>query len=246
MRFVIKSAELARLLSFVIGVVEKKQVLPILSHVLLGIKHNQLRLTASDLELELICSISLEVDVKNAEISLPARKLLDICKSLPGESQISFSLQGNVMRIVSGSAKFSLMSLPASQFPQTLEDVNQDLLAQFSMKQSVLKASLEQVAFGMAVDDYRYYLNGTLIELTGSKISFVATDTHRLAYAEQVVDQQMKGRHRSIVPRKAVTELIRLLAGDDLVEVKLFNNCIRVAGNSFVFTSKLFHSELYF
>ena len=152
MQFTIQSTNLTQLLNFVIGVVEKKQVLPILSHVLFSIKNNQLKLTASDLELELICSVPLDMDVKDAEISLPARKLFDICKSLSGENQIVFSLQGSVMHITAENAKFRLMTLPASQFPQMTEQVNHEVLAQFSMKQSDLKTSLERIAFAMAVD----------------------------------------------------------------------------------------------
>ena len=140
MQFTIQNAKLTPLLNFVIGVVEKKQVLPILSHVLFSIKNNQLKLTASDLELELVCSAPLDTDVTDAEISLPARKLFDICKSLSGESQISFNLKDNVIHIAAESAKFSLMTLPASQFPQMTEQVNQEVLAEFSIKQSDLKA----------------------------------------------------------------------------------------------------------
>ena len=243
MQFTIQNAKLTPLLNFVIGVVEKKQVLPILSHVLFSIKNNQLKLTASDLELELVCSAPLDTDVTDAEISLPARKLFDICKSLSGESQISFNLKDNVIHIAAESAKFSLMTLPASQFPQMTEQVNQEVLAQFNIKQSDLKASLERVAFAMAMDDFRYYLNGTLIELIGNKISFVATDTHRLAYTEQQTEQSAKTKHRSIVPRKAVTEMIRLLAGDDPVEVKLFDNSIKITNNVFTFTSKLLEGQ---
>ena len=243
MQFTIPTKKITQLLTFVIGVVEKKQVLPILSHVLFCIKHNQLRLTASDLELELICSMPLDIDVKDAKVSLPARKLLDICKSLHGDSQMSFRLQEQVMHIAAERAKFSLMTLPASQFPQTMEQTSPQPQVQFRMKQSALKSALEQVAFAMAVDDFRYYLNGTLIELLGNKACFVATDTHRLAYAEQPLEQPASQKYKCIVPRKAVHELIRLLSGEETVEVLLFDNCIRITNNLFTFTAKLLEGE---
>ena len=252
MQFSIQTKKLTQLLTFVIGVVEKKQVLPILSHVLFSIKNNQLRLTASDLELELICSLSLDTDVKDAEISLPARKLLDICKSLHGDSPITFDLQDHVMHVSAETAKFRLMTLPASQFPKTMERGtmeqvtmergHQQSSVQFYMQQSDLKNALERVAFAMAVDDFRYYLNGTLIEIIGNKACFVATDTHRLAYTEQQLEQT-KQKHKSIVPRKAVYELIRLLSGEESVEIKLSDQSIQVSNNLFTFTSKLLEGE---
>ena len=239
MDFIISREALLKPLNLVAGVVERRQTLPILSNVLLCVEGNRLSLTGTDLEVELIGRVTLESSGAAGSITLPARKLVDICKSLPDGSDLHFSLSEQKMQVRSGSSRFTLSTLPAVDFP-SVEDGPESF--SFSVSPVELKRAIEDTAFAMAQQDVRYYLNGMLWEVFDGGMRVVATDGHRLAlsdlYSEAVkVDQTQQ----MILPRKGVLELARLLvSGEDTsVEVVFGSNHVQVKTESFVFTSKL-------
>ena len=178
MQFSILREELLKPLQLVVGVVARKQTMPVLSNVLIVIDDQQLSLTGSDSEVELIGRATLSEAVDNGEITVPARKLMDICKNLPAEALINFRLDEQKMLISSGRSRFTLTTLPASDFPQMNE--HEDSFS-FELPQGNLRYIIERTSFAMAQQDVRYYLNGLLLETGPGRLRAVATDGHRLA-----------------------------------------------------------------
>lgn len=224
-------------LSAVIGVVERRQTLPILSNVYLAIKDKKLLLTATDLEVELQARIDVEYTGDPIEITVPGRKLMDICRSLPEGSQIELTQDKEKIILRSGRSRFTLTTLPAADFPLLREN---DGSAQFTIGQKDLRYLTQRTYFAMAQQDVRYYLNGMLLEINDGTIRTVATDGHRLslnAVAAPVINNAFV---QVILPRKGVIELMRLLEeADSEVAVQVSNNHVRIIGADFTFISKL-------
>lgn len=236
MKFVISREALLQPLQLVSGVVEKRQTLPVLGNVLLALEGQNLTLTGTDLEVEIIGQTLLEQAGEDGEITLPARKLMDICKSLPEHSDIELTVKDGKATLVSGRSKFTLATLSANEFP-SINDINEK--HSFAMAQGNLKHLIDSIGFAMAQQDVRYYLNGMLFELSPQQFRTVATDGHRLATA--VIDQNCCDETlQIIVPRKGVLELSRLMEESDAeVTLMISHNHIRIKTDSFVFTSKL-------
>ncbi len=236
MQFTISRDSLVGPLQLVCGAVERRQTLPVLSNVLLVLEGTTLSLTATDLEVELIANVELAEAGEDGEITVPARKFLDICKSLPSQ-EIQVSLLNQKVTIKSGRNKFSLVTLPASEFPAVEETIGTHEL---NLQQSLLKGMMDQTAFAMAQQDVRYYLNGMLFEITDKKLKAVATDGHRLAICDLETDFQSDSKTEAIIPRKGIQELMRLLDNSESVTcVTLGTNHLRVVTPGFTFTSKL-------
>ena len=236
MKFKILREDLLTPLQDVIGAVEKRQTLPALANVLIKLESEQISVTATDLEIEMVSVIKQMVD-ETGEITLPARKLLDICKSLPNESMINITVDSDKALIQSGRSRFTLATLPASDFP-SLDEISS--VHEFSLAQSTLKSLIEKTAFSMAQQDVRYYLNGLMLEVGGGILRAVATDGHRLAYCEKTIDDNLIDSKQVIIPRKGVGELLRLLSdSDEAIKVVLGNNHIQCELGDKRFTSKL-------
>jgi len=236
MQITIQREDLVKPLSFVAGVVERRQTLPILSNVLLRQSNGVLTLTGTDLEVEVIVNTR-PVTGNDGEITVPARKLLDICRALPSQAMIEFREEKGKAIIKSGRSRFTLLAMPAGDFP-SLETSQWEWA--FTLPQSVLRRLLEKTQFCMAQQDVRYYLNGLLLEVSGARLRAVATDGHRMALSEVALTQAFVGERQGIIPRKGVLELVRFLDGSDAdVEVKGGTNHIRVVMKDLTFTSKL-------
>ena len=236
MKFIIKREQLLPSLQIINGVIEKRHTLPILSNFLMCTSPTSITLTGTDMEVELVSVIN-QVVKENAEFTLPARKLLDICKALPEGAELDFSINKDQTIIKSGKSRFTLITLPASEFPAIeISTPSTD----FKIPQKVLKALLVDTMFAMAQQDVRYYLNGLLIEVSKDKLRSVATDGHRLALKEIDVKIDIKESAQIIVPRKGISEVVRLLnESENLVRVQISQNHIRVTMDGLQFTSKL-------
>lgn len=236
MKFQIEKETLLNPLQQIIGAVEKRQTMPALSNVLLRATDNQLTLTATDLEIELVSHIAIIID-EPGDITVPARKLLDICKSLPNEAQINFSVKDNKALVQSGRSRFTLATLPANDFP-ALDAINS--VYEFEITQHTLRDLIDKTAFAMAQQDVRYYLNGLMLEVSANILRAVATDGHRLAYCEKETNADIADIKQVILPRKGVLELVRLLGdNDDTVKIILGSNHLQVEFNQIRLTSKL-------
>ncbi len=222
-------------LQAVIGVVERRQTMPILANVLLSAKGGQLGITATDLEVELVATGALEVS-QEGDITVPGRKLLDICRALPEGAEIRLELSGEKLSVRSGRSRFSLSTLPAADFPVVEEVKGKQTI---TVSQDRVRKLLEKTHFAMAQQDVRYYLNGMLLEVDGPTLRAVATDGHRLALCEVELDGAASQSQQVILPRKGVLELQRLLDGDGDVGLTIGSNHVRVEVEGIRFTSKL-------
>ena len=222
-------------LQAVIGVVERRQTMPILANVLLVARDGDLAITATDLEVELVANTGVQVDTPG-EVTVPGRKLLDICRALPDDAAIAISQSGDKLMVRSGRSKFSLTTLPAAEFP-TVEDINAG--QSLTVSQAVLGRLLEKTHFSMAQQDVRYYLNGLLLETGDGSLRGVATDGHRLALCEADLEGGKGPEQQVIVPRKGVLELQRLMDGEGDLTIELGTNHVRIQLDGIRFTSKL-------
>lgn len=220
----------------VAGVVEKRQTMPILANLLLTANNSSLAVTATDMEVELVATTEVEIKEKG-DITVPARKLLDICRSLPEGSKITVALDKGKLVVRSGRSRFSLATLPAADFP-AVEDIHAQ--RSFRIAQAGLRELLARTAFSMAQQDVRYYLNGLLLETGRQQLRAVATDGHRLALCDLKAAFSDDETQQVIVPRKGVLELQRLLTDSDKeATVEFGTNHVRVSSNGIRFTSKL-------
>jgi DNA polymerase-3 subunit beta len=237
MHFTIQREALLKPLQLVAGVVERRQTLPVLSNVLLVVEGQQLSLTGTDLEVELVGRVTLEDAAEAGEITVPARKLMDICKSLPSDALIDIRVDDQKLLVKAGRSRFTLSTLPANDFP-TVEEGPGSLT--FNLPQAKVRRLIERTSFAMAQQDVRYYLNGMLLEVQSGLLRAVATDGHRLAMCSMEATIQQDGKHQVIVPRKGILELARLLTDQDAeVAIVLGQHHIRANTGEFTFTSKL-------
>jgi len=223
-------------LQAIIGVVERRQTMPILANVLIKASDDDFSLTATDLEVELVAHGSLDKLEAGGEVTVPGRKLLDICRALPDESKVNLRLDGDRLVLQSGRSRFVLSTLPAADFP-VIEDIS--ARHEFRLSQEDVHRLLDKTHFAMAQQDVRYYLNGLLLETGGDFVRAVATDGHRLALCRIAVDDQPGGQQQVIIPRKGVLELQRLLGGQGEVTLAIGANHVRAVIGEIRFTSKL-------
>ncbi len=236
MQFSIQREALLKPLQQVVGVVERRQTLPVLANLLFKVGNGTVSLTGTDLEVEMVATTEAE-KLTDGEITIPARKLFDIVRALPDGARIDVKLNGDRVALSAGRSKFTLTTLPASEFP-TVDQI--EVVEKVSLPEEVLRDLMERTAFAMANQDVRYYLNGMLLDLNEHTLRCVATDGHRLAMKETELQSSVSTRRQIIIPRKGVNELIGLLeSGDGEVELEFGRNHLRVRRGGVTFTSKL-------
>ncbi len=236
MKFKIQREVFLQPLTQVVGVVERRQTLPVLANFLLIARDGQISVTGTDMEVELISSVTAEIE-QEGEITVPARKLLDIVKALPDGATITVTVSDEKATLVAGKSRYTLSTLPAAEFPATDEVETVD---EVTISEKALKELIDKTAFAMANNDVRYYLNGMLFDFTDGRLRVVATDGHRLAVSDYDGSLEVQGDRQMIVPRKGVLELSRMLGDtDDKVSLSLGRSHIRLVKAGTRFTSKL-------
>jgi DNA polymerase-3 subunit beta len=224
-------------LQAVAGVVERRHTLPVLANVLIRKNGDAIEFTTSDLEIQVRTNAALGGDAGSYAITVGARKLIDILRSLPADQVVSLSANQSKLTLQGGKSRFTLQTLPADDFPLVQEAA--DFGPAFSLPQKTLKALIGQVHFAMAVHDIRYYLNGILFVAEGTQLTLVATDGHRLALAQATVDTAMP-KQEVILPRKTVLELQRLLKDDESpIELRFAGNQAKFSFAQMEFVTKL-------
>jgi DNA polymerase-3 subunit beta len=241
MQFTVDRDTLLHPLQAVQGVVERRQTTPILANVLLKCSDESLSVSATDMELHFVATTPLSV-AEPGSTTVPARKLIDICRSLSPGTDVHLSMEKDRVLLRCGRSRFVLNTLPAEDFP--LFDLPTPE-ASLSLAQGDLKRLIDLTHFAMAQQDVRYYLNGLLLEFAERRLRAVATDGHRLAIADLEVDCSGLPEPRSlIVPRKGVMELSRALGGgDESIEIMLAANQIQVNLPGLTFVSKLIEGK---
>lgn len=236
MKLSISRDSFLKALQAVIGVVERRQTMPILANVLLTVRNGGLALTATDLEVELVADAELDKAEVPGEITVPGRKLLEIVRALPDGAKISLQLEGDRLVIKSGRSRFVLSTLPAAEFP-LVDKI--DAGNHLKLAQKDVARLLDKTQFAMAQQDVRYYLNGLLLETSKKRLRGVATDGHRLALCDIHLENQDITAGQVIVPRKGVMELHRLLGTGAEIDVAIGTNHLRAQLDGIRFTSKL-------
>lgn len=226
-------------LQSVSGIVEKRHTLPILSNVLLEKRGNSLTFLATDIEIQITTSTEVAGGDGDGAVTVGARKLQDILRSLPDSAEVTLNLEEKRLLVKAGKSRFSLQTLPAEDFPRMAISDAEPKKIEVSQKQ--FRHLLGQTQFAMAAQDVRYYLNGLLLLVDGSELRAVATDGHRLAYASMSLGENTSlPRQELILPRKTVLELNRLLAdSEDTVQIEMASNQIRFRFGNITLVSKL-------
>ncbi|MGQ3890839.1 DNA polymerase III subunit beta [Legionella sp. CNM-4043-24] len=237
----ISKAELLPRLLMVAGAVDKKQSLAILSNILIRIDNNVLTLTATDLEMEISAHLPCEASFSDRKITVPAKKFIDIIRSLDDESVPRLTFQDGTVFISSGRSRFKLATLPADDFPASDKEATE---VEFSLPKADLIHLLQSTHFAMSQQDVRFFLNGLLLEFDGLTITAVATDGHRMAICKRACDSKLP-HHRLLLPRKGIQELLRLLntIQDDTLTVVAGKSSFRLISTEYAFSSKLIESR---
>ena len=222
----------------IIGIVERKQPLPILSNVLIEKTGSNIRFVATDLEIQISTQFTdANQTSPDIAITVAAKKLQEILKVLPEESKVTLDIQESRLLVKVNKSKFTLQTLPAQDFPKVSEQLDQAIKIQ--IEQGKLKKLLGMVQYAMAQQDIRYYLNGVLLVIDGNYLKLIATDGHRLAYIITKLDQEYPKRE-IILPRKTVNELIKLLAEtEEKITFELAENQVRMTFSDLILISKV-------
>ena len=237
----ITKEEVVKSLNQTLGVVEKRQTLPILSNVLFEVDESSLKLTATDLESEISTTSTISNFKSGGKTTAPARKLSDLCRLLPDMTEIHFFLDGDNLRIETESGKYNLSTLPSEDFPVFEIEETQ---SQINISSQNLKTLISKTAFAMGNQDWRHYLNGLFLLIDDKSISTVATDAHRLALAHSSLNEAVSETTNGIVPRKSINEIGKLVGeGSENVLIKLGQTSIAVNVSGTTFVSKLIEGK---
>ncbi|CDZ76164.1 DNA polymerase III subunit beta [Legionella massiliensis] len=225
----------------VAGAVDKKQSLAILSNILLGINDNQLVLSATDLEMEITARVNCVATQVSGKITVPAKKFIDIIRSLDDEATPTISLKSDTVVIKAGRSQFKLATLSADDFPSAENELSE---VEFSVSRQSLIHLLQSTHFAMSQNDVRMFLNGLLLELDAQTITAVATDGHRMAVAK-LPSELSFSHNRFLLPKKGVQEMLRLLnnVSDEQVAISAGKNHFRLATAEYSFQSRLIEAR---
>lgn len=236
MKFIINREKILLPLQQIVNVIEKRQTMAVLSHVLLAIENRQLTMTGSDLEIQIM--VTLPVDSSgNIQTTIPARKFLDICRLLPNQANLKFQINDTKVTISSGKSRFSLSALDPGSYPG-FPEIEPEY--QFTIPSIRFKEALSKTIFCMANQDFRYYLNGLSMNIANSTLKLVASDGHRMALFQDEINQNTGISSKIIIPRKGIQELTRILElSDNDVSVSVSKNNIQVIVENLFFSAKL-------
>ena len=242
MKFTIERAAFLKSLNHVQSVVERRNTIPILSNVLLKADAGSVQLTATDLDLEVIETVSADV-AQSGGVTASAHMLYDIVRKLPDGAQLELEQSSDDGRVTlfAGRSQFTLQSLPQDDFPDLTAG---EMTHTFKVQAKDLSRLIDKTKFAISTEETRYYLNGIYLhEVEQDNISLlrgVATDGHRLAQIELPLPEGAKGMPGIIVPRKAVLEVHKLLENEEgEVEISLSDTKIRFSFGAIILTSKL-------
>ena len=241
MDFYITKEEVVKSINLTLGVVEKRQTLPILSNVLFEVDESSLKLTATDLESEISTTSTISNFKSGGKTTAPARKLSDLCRLMPDLAEIHFFLDGDNLKIETESGKYNLSTLPSEDFP-VFE--TEDTQSQINISSQNLKNLITKTSFAMGNQDWRHYLNGLYMMIDDKVITTVATDAHRLAMATSSLNEASSESTSGIVPRKSINEIGKLVGDEsENVVIQLGQTSIAANVSGTTFVSKLIEGK---
>ena len=241
MDFYITKEEIVKSLSATLGVVEKRQTLPILSNVLISVDEASVKLKATDLESEIETLSTITNFKSGGQTTAPAKKLSELCRLLPDLSEIHVFLDGENLKIETSSGKYSLATLPSADFP--IFDIEEDK-NKTSIQAPNLKELINKTSFAMGNQDWRHYLNGLYLVIDDTKITGVATDAHRLAIANQMVNEGSEVTISGIIPRKSINEIAKIINDkNENISLEIGSSSISIESGETKFSSKLIEGK---
>ncbi|MDK2122594.1 DNA polymerase III subunit beta [Parachitinimonas caeni] len=224
-------------LTTVTGIVERRHTMPILSNVLISKQGNVLSFLATDLEIQITCEQAIEGNGPDFQFTASAKKFQDILRAIPEHATVCIESADGRLTIRSGKSRFNLQTLPAEDFPKLA--IENSPRVPITLPHSLLKNLLSKVQYAMAHQDIRYYLNGLFIIVDGNNLKLVATDGHRLAFCASNLDVELD-RHETILPRKTITELYKLLSdSDNPLHIEFGKNQVQFKFGSITIHSKV-------
>ena len=237
MKIVAQRKEFLESLQKVTGVIEKAHTIKILSNVLIKAENNTLTFVATDSDIQIVAKTYANVE-ETGELTVSARKLVDICKFLPDASEISLRGYNDKLEIKCRGSNFVLKTLAAQNFP-TFNDIEEDY--EFIVEQMDLKKAMDNTIFSMGLQDVRKFLNGIYLRAEKENLIFVASDGHRLATSKAIIEEPTLETLETIIPRKAALELLRLIGekGNKKVKFRFSKKYLSMEIGNLMFLGKL-------
>ena len=238
MKFTTEKNEIVDALQMGASIAERRQTIPILANLRIVAKEGKIEITATDLEIQIKTLTEVKKVVEEGEITVSARKMSELCRSLPDKEALEFDLNNGKLTVSSKNFHAEFATISALDFPELeiKEETNS-----LSISSSALQRLLNKTAFCMASQDVRYYLNGLLVEYKGGEVNAVATDGHRLALATSPLDKTSPiDGERQILPRKAVLELSKILRQENEdIKITFGNSSLSIQDKNLDFSTKL-------
>jgi len=240
MHFETTKADFLKILQTVQNAISSKNTLPILLNLLLEAGKDNIKVTATDLDIGISSEIKANIKAEGS-ITIPAKKLLDIVKELSDDSPLSVLLKkNNTVFIDCGKAHFKIVGLPKEEFPQIPELKNKETI---TIPQTLLKKMLSLTSFAVSRDEARYVLNGVLFIIKDQEAKMVSTDGRRLAIIKKGLDKKNGLDKKVIIPSKAAGELIKMLNDEDGLTISFSENQIFFDLGKTRITSRLVEGE---
>jgi DNA polymerase-3 subunit beta len=238
MKFTTEKNEIVDSLQMGASIAERRQTIPILANLRIVAKDGKVEITATDLEIQIKTLTEVKEVIEEGEITVSARKMSELCRSLPDKEALQFDLNNGKLTVSSKNFHADFATISALDFPELeiKEETNS-----LSISSSVLQRLLNKTAFCMASQDVRYYLNGLLLEYKGGEVNAVATDGHRLALASTSLEKTSPiDGEKQILPRKAVLELSKILRQEnEEINITFGNSSLSIQDESLDFSTKL-------
>ncbi len=236
MKFTINKEAFLIPLQHLVSIIEKKQTMPILANIKMLASEQCLTMIATDLEIQLIFKLDIKIE-QPGEITIPARKLFDICRYLPDESNITLEQNEKKAFLTSGKSRFNLALLDANDYPEFNE---KESVIEFDIKPELVKSAVEKTIFCMGSQDVRFYLNGLMLNIVDNELLLVASDGHRLSQYREMLEVDSSIDEKIIIPRKCISEVNRLLNMDiNKLSIAFSRHNIRFFNETFQFSAKL-------
>ena len=238
MKFTTEKNEIVEALQMGASIAERRQTIPILANLRIVARDGKVEITATDLEIQIKTLTEVKKVIEEGEITVSARKMSELCRSLPDNEALEFDLNNGKLTVSSKNFHADFATISALDFPEleSKEETNS-----LSISSSALQRLLNKTAFCMASQDVRYYLNGLLVEYKGGEVNAVATDGHRLALATSPLDKTITiDGERQILPRKAVLELSKILRQENEdIKITFGNSSLSIQDENLDFSTKL-------
>lgn len=235
MKFVISTQELNFLISKIQNVVPQKPTIPILTNFLIEASNDELILTATDLTVGIRCNTEVKI-LEEGATTLPAKKLAQLVRELTTVNVEVSSNTHEMTTLVAGTSRFKLNGMSKEEFP-SLPDLSH--ANAFKIKQKDLKDLLYRTSFAVSKEDNRYVLTGVLMQIANGQVTFVGTDGKRLARAHTLIDIPATFTSQSIIPLKAVDELLKNLTDEGEAKISLMTDKIAIEANQTLLLTKL-------